>query len=315
MIRTVGGWTGKGLAHEAFFFDDDDAVRARCIPFVREGLDRDEAVVVVAGELVRGLLADELGDRVEELAVLQPAEESWLGGAGTLAAYQQSMEPLLEAGRPWRLIGEPIWLAAASDGSTWSRYEAVANEAFADYPYYSLCLHDRRRLTQGLVADQLRAHPMVWGGTEPVDNPEYVDTETFLRSVEPSWTPTPDLPPPLVIDDVRRALPDLEAAVAGSGAGREDEVLLAVYELVTNALRAAGSAEVRTWVVGPTEVWQVSDAGPGLHEASAGYRPPAGDLDGGRGLWLARSLADEAIIRPEGPGTAVRLHFGPRDGG
>ena len=306
---TVGSWTGSGLAHEAFLFADDGAVRARCVPFVREGLDRGEPVVVVAGDLVRGILQDELGDLVQDLHLLQAAEESWSGGAGTLAAYRTSMQPLLEDGRPWRLIGEPVWLSQP-DGSRWSRFEAVANEAFAHYPYYSLCLHDLRRLEPALVDGQLRAHPMVWDGTEPVANPAYVPTETYLRSVEPAWTPAPDSASWHRITGVREALPTLEALVEGpAGAGRSDEVLLAVYELVTNALRAAGEAEVRHWAADGTVVWEVADAGPGMHQAAAGYVPPSEDLDCGRGLWLARSLADDASVRAGGPGTAVRLYF------
>jgi anti-sigma regulatory factor (Ser/Thr protein kinase) len=151
---------------------------------------------------------------------------------------------------------------------------------------------------------------MVWDGTEPVANPVYVPTETYLRSVEPAWTPAPADAPRHRITGVREALPVLEDLVEGpAGAGRSDEVLLAVYELVTNALRAAGEAEVRQWTTEGTVVWEVADTGPGMHQAAAGYVPPSEDLDCGRGLWLARSLADDASVRADGPGTAVRLYF------
>lgn len=86
-------------------------------------------------------------------------------------------------------------------------------------------------------------------------------------------------------------------------------MLLAVHELVANSVTAAGRAEVSTWAVNGTRVWEVADAGPGLHDASAGYAPPPLDVVGGRGLWLARCLADELLVRPQGPGTAVRLLF------
>jgi anti-sigma regulatory factor (Ser/Thr protein kinase) len=46
-----------------------------------------------------------------------------------------------------------------------------------------------------------------------------------------------------------------------------------------------------------------------MHDVAAGYTPPSREPTGGRGLWLARSLADEASVRSHGPGTAVRLYF------
>ncbi|HET8604771.1 MAG TPA: MEDS domain-containing protein [Marmoricola sp.] len=307
-VRTVGSWSGRKLAHEAFVYDDDRAVRERCVPFVQEALDRDEAVVVVAGAHVRGLLEEEFGDRCARFAVFEAAEKAWAGGGQTLAAYRKAMKPLHATGRPWRLIEEPLWLSLPG-GERWSRFEAVANEMFADYRYYSLCLHDRRQLAPALIADQLRTHPFVWDGTSPVENPDYVGTDRFLRSVEPAWTPAPSRAARVVITDLLRALPDLKSAVETSSCGRRDDLELAVYELVTNALKAAGTAEVRHWRDDGAEVWEVADAGPGFHDAAAGYRPPSENLLGSRGLWIARSLADEATVRPHGPGTAVRLWF------
>ena len=307
--NSVGGWTGQRFAHEAFVYDDEAAVRERVVPFVEQGLEQGQATIVVASEPVRGVLSAHLGRGVDDLAVFADSAGFWQGtGQATLAAYHESMRPLLEEGRPWRLVGEPTWLTVPG-GEAWSRFEAVANDAFAEYPYYSLCLHDRRRIAQPLIDNQLRTHPLVWDGTAVVPSPDYEPTEQFLRSVEPAWAP----PPPereaaLVTDCVaaRRWVRELAARDSGD---RADDVLLAVHELVANSVTAAGSAELSTWAVNGHRVWEVADAGPGLHDASAGYAPPPLDLLGGRGLWLARSLADELLVRQHGPGTAVRLVF------
>ena len=307
--NSVGGWTGQRFAHEAFVFDSDEEVRRRVVPFIEEGLAEGQAVIVVAGEPVRAVLADRLGGTVEELAVFADAAGFWLGtGQATLAAYHESMLPLLEEGRPWRLVGEPTWLTVPG-GEAWSRLEAVANDAFAEYPYYSLCLHDRRRVARQLIENQLRAHPLVWDGTEVVPSPDYEPTEQFLRSLEPAWVAAPSHRDGTVVTDcavARRWIRDVAAADSGD---RADDVLLAVHELGANSVTAAGSAEVSTWTVNGSRVWEVADAGPGLHDASVGYAPPPLDTLGGRGLWLARSLADELLVRPQGPGTAVRLVF------
>jgi anti-sigma regulatory factor (Ser/Thr protein kinase) len=305
----VGRWTGKRFAHEAFLFDTDAAVHERVVPFVEEGLAREEPVVVVAGDLVRTLLAEALGARTGELEVLAPAESFWFGGHETLASYHESMLPLLAAGRPWRLVGEPTWLATPG-GAVWSRFEAVANEAFATYPYYSLCLHDRRRLAPAVLDTQLRVHPLVWDGTRPVASPAYEQTDRFLRSVEPDWTPAPPGADVLRITDPHLSRPALHALLDSSALGsRTGEVLLTVFELVTNAVRAGGVAEVSHWTEDGLELWQVHDHGPGLLDPTAGYVPPPVDLDSGRGLWLARSLADDSAIRASEAGTTVRLYF------
>ena len=180
--RTVGGWTGSGFAHEACVYDTDAAVRARVLPFVEEGLDRGEPVVVVAGDAVRHLLDAALGKRVDDLEVYAPSDSFWFGGHETLATYYESMQPLLEAGVPWRLVGEPTWLATPG-GEVWSRFESVANVAFADFPYYSLCLHDRRVLSPALVDNARRTHPLVWDGGEVVPSPLFTQIQRPLMTV------------------------------------------------------------------------------------------------------------------------------------
>ncbi len=75
---TTGGWTGERFAHEAFLFDDDEQARQRCVPYVQEALDRDEPVVVVAGERVRALLRDAFGSATDAFAVFAAAEDAWL---------------------------------------------------------------------------------------------------------------------------------------------------------------------------------------------------------------------------------------------
>jgi hypothetical protein len=316
---TVGGWTGEGFAHEAFVYDRPDQALDRVVPFVEEGLDREEPTIVVASPLVREALTRRLGPAVDELAVFADSAGFWQGsGQATLAAYHESMEPLLEAGRPWRLVGEPTWLTAPG-GEVWSRFEAVANDAFADYPYYSLCLHDSTRIPPRQIENQLLSHPLVWDGSDVVPSPYYRTTEDFLRLGEPPWLPAPEGRGRIDVTDcasarhyVHEQLDPAAGPPAGVSVGeadRADDVALAVNELVSNALKAAGTAELSTWAENGTRIWQVADRGAGYHAASAGYAPPPLDLVGGRGLWLARSLADDLRVRAEGPGTVVRLFF------
>jgi anti-sigma regulatory factor (Ser/Thr protein kinase) len=305
----TGGWTGERFAHEAFVFSDDDEVRARVVPFVEEGLSREEPVIVIAGDPVRAVLAADLGPRTDELAVFASAHEFWVGGHDTLTAFQRSMEPMLATGSCWRLVDEPVWLAQ-SDGEAWSRFEAVANDAFAHYPLYDLCLHDRRRLRPELVERQLRAHPLLWDGEAPAPCPDYEPTVAFLQDVEPAWSPVGRDVRTLAVDDLVTgpatvaAWMDLDRVRA-----RPEDVRLAVHEVVLNAVQAAGRAEVSQWHDDAGVVWQVRDHGPGIADQAAGYVLWMHDLDSPRGLWTARSLADDSSLRSTRDGTTIQLRF------
>ncbi len=180
---TAGAWNGEGLAHEAFIFDDDEAMRARVIPFIEEGRAQGQPSIVVASEEVCTLLADRLGRTAVSWCCSRTPSGSGRGvaDAGDLPGQHDAAA----RGGPTVAPGRPADVADPRRGEVWSRFEAVANDAFADYPYYSLCLHDRRQLSPELVADALRTHPLMWDGDDVVRSPAYQPTAAFLRSVEP----------------------------------------------------------------------------------------------------------------------------------
>jgi hypothetical protein len=307
-VRPTGTWDGTRFAHEGFVFATDRELVHRLVPFVLEGLRRDEPVLVVAGERVRSLLAGHLGADLGRLAVFAAAETWWRGGHGTLQAYDRDLRTLRASTPTWRLAAEPVWLAR-EDGREWSRFEAVANRCYDALPYYSLCLHDAQRLPADTLAAVARSHPLTWAGGAPAPQPAYQDPVQFLRAVQPPWTPRPaDAVADLVTTPVqaRRAT---AAAVPGDRRARLGEVVSAAHELVANALRVAPFAELATWCEGDAFVVEVSDTGPGLLDETLGYVPPP-PADGPRGMWLAWSLADDAAVRSGPAGTAVRLYFG-----
>ena len=99
------------------------------------------------------------------------------------------------------------------------------------------------------------------------------------------------------------------AARAGLGAARLEDFVVAVNELLTNAVRHGGGAGRLT--LRHTDgrvVCEVSDDGPGLSRpyVVASVRPSA-DEPGGWGLWLAEELTDDFELTTGTRGTTVRV--------
>jgi anti-sigma regulatory factor (Ser/Thr protein kinase) len=81
-----------------------------------------------------------------------------------------------------------------------------------------------------------------------------------------------------------------------------DDVVLVAHELATNVIRHGGGiGRLRVWRESGRIVFRVSDSGPGM---PLSVEEPEARRPGGRGLWIARRLADLRI--ESGPsGTVV----------
>ena len=114
--------------------------------------------------------------------------------------------------------------------------------------------------------------------------------------------------------DVRRLVTDV-AEDAGLSRRRADELAVIVNELAANSVdHAGGRGTVRAWAERDAVVVEVTGDGalarpPGGR--SRGEALPRRDAERGRGLWIARQLADDLTIRPadatSGAGTVVRV--------
>jgi anti-sigma regulatory factor (Ser/Thr protein kinase) len=96
---------------------------------------------------------------------------------------------------------------------------------------------------------------------------------------------------------------------AGLTGERLDDFVVAVNELLTNAVRHGGGlGRVALWRQDRDLVCEVSDSGAGLAEPRplAHVRPVA-DQPGGWGLWLAQELTDSFQLTTGIGGTTVRV--------
>ncbi|MGS2613553.1 ATP-binding protein [Micromonospora sp. LZ34] len=99
------------------------------------------------------------------------------------------------------------------------------------------------------------------------------------------------------------------AHAAGLSGQRLDDFVLAVNELITNAVRhGGGQGSLRLWRQPGQLVCEVSDCGRGISARRLADRSrPAPDTAGGWGLWLARELSDSMEVETGAAGTTVRI--------
>ncbi|KXK62969.1 ATPase [Micromonospora rosaria] len=99
------------------------------------------------------------------------------------------------------------------------------------------------------------------------------------------------------------------ASAAGLRGQALDDFVLAVNELITNAVRhGGGQGWLRLWPNGAHLFCEVADHGHGISEQRLDDRSrPAPETAGGWGLWLARELSDTMEVETGESGTVVRI--------
>ncbi|MEV4497253.1 ATP-binding protein [Micromonospora arborensis] len=102
------------------------------------------------------------------------------------------------------------------------------------------------------------------------------------------------------------------AHASGLAGQRLDDFVLAINELITNAVRhGGGRGWLRLWHESSLLVCEVADHGRGISPQRLGDRTrPAPDTAGGWGLWLARELTDAMEVVTSTAGTTVRVTTG-----
>jgi anti-sigma regulatory factor (Ser/Thr protein kinase) len=115
-----------------------------------------------------------------------------------------------------------------------------------------------------------------------------------------------------------RATVAAHASEAGMLEGRVRNVVLAVHELVANAVRhGAGQGQMRLWITGGRIRCEVTDAGtPPAGTDGDGDSQDTGSRDAalwpvehGHGLWLVRKIADQVSLESGPSGTVAVASF------
>ncbi len=152
------------FSHEAFLYNDLAEFLDETCGFVREGLERDEAVLVATG-----------GDRLAGLRSffgtepdVQLVEMAEVGAnpARIIPVWRQFLEEHVAAGRSVRGIGEPIWAGRTeAELAECHQHESLLNLAFGAGPGWRLlCPYDVSALPEDVIEEARANHPLVLDG-------------------------------------------------------------------------------------------------------------------------------------------------------
>lgn len=299
------------LTHVALPYGDDEDFLQAALPFLNEGLERDETVLAVTCERKTGLLREKFGAQVDYV----PPSAFYEHPARLVSKVLHQMETAAGHGRRVRLLGEPDWRGRADwETVEWLRLEALVNVALARTDGSILCPY-HRDLPEPVLDGARRTHPLLAGDGPLLPNPSYLDPAVFSAMCDLPLPPAPGhaMELPVHSRDLRdlRALVTVCARRYGLAGHRLHQLLVAVTEVATNALdHGVPPVVLRVWEEKEALLCEVGDRGhwQPAERHGPGWLPPRITDSPRLGLWAVRMLCGLVQVRTGREGTQVRIH-------
>lgn len=309
--------TNASFAHRAVLYSDDRSFVAQLAPFLHEGVQAGEAVLVCVPEPRTRLLQSALGSNADGIR-FENMVEVGRNPARIIPLWADFLSTSLHEGRAVRGVGEPInEFRTAAEIDECLQHEQLLNVAFDKGPAWTLlCPYNSTNAAPHVLSGAHTTHPVVVGEREHA-----YDSATYrVDRPKDGWLDGPVLPTPEHIlgelefagiegtGDLRRSIAVL-ARECGLRGERLGEFELVLSELLANSLMHGGGAGVvRVWRERDRMVCEVADAG-FIENPLAGRCRPLPEQVTGRGLWIANNLCDLVQLRSSREGTTVRLHM------
>ena len=301
----------QSYRHEAYLWHDETDFASGLVPFINEGLDAGEPVMVAVIPEHTAWLRKALGGRADEVTFVDMGQ---LGRnpARIIPAWQEFLDRNSGDGKPVRGIGEPIWPGRRPEELLECQlHEALLNVAVdPELPFWLICPYDAEGLSQEIVEEAHRSHPVIVEADSYQGSPRYGGRPHVeaLFGAELAELASAPISTTFNSEDVSRlfAYVRLEVYVAGLSAEKASDLAAATQRLALSSLhRGASGGTVRIWRMPHALVCEVADATI-VNDVLHGRRQPtAPDHDG---LWLANQLCDLVQMRSTTAGTTVRVH-------
>ena len=309
IVQTLPARAEQSYRHEAFLWHEADDFVSGLVPFISDGLDAGEPVMVAVIPKHQEWLTESLDGRADQVKFVDMAEFG-RNPARIIPAWQEFLDA--HVGTPVRGIGEPIWPGRRPEEFVECQlHEALLNVAVdPEIPFWLICPYDAEGLAPDVVEEAHRSHPVIVEADSYSGSPRYggrahVDTMFASDLAEPvssviTTTFTADNAARLV------AYLRLELYVAGLAADQASQLAVATQRLALSSLhRGAAEGRIRIWTSAHAVVSEVSDDTV-VDDLLHGRRAPFGeDHDG---LWVANQLCDLVQLRSTPSGTTVRAH-------
>jgi transcriptional regulator with XRE-family HTH domain len=181
LIGSATAMPRRLLEHRLLTYGSDEDYLAAAVPFLADGAERSDPLLVVTTRDQTQLLRDSLADRAEAVEFADSAE--WYRSPATaMQGYLTFVNEQLDAGASWIRVVAEIAPERRSDAEipAWTRYESFVNVAFSSAPATVVCTYDDRSWPEDVIADARRTHPVVVEGADAAVNGDYRGPEDFL---------------------------------------------------------------------------------------------------------------------------------------
>lgn len=301
----------QSYRHEAFLWRGRAEYVAGLVPFVVEGLDEGETVIVGATAEHAHWLRIELGARAAKVQFVDMDQFARNPGR-IIPALVAMLAECCGPGRPARAIGEPVWSGRSpAEVAEAQLLEALLNLAIdPDLPFWLICPYDAD-VSDDLLDDAGRSHPVIATPTSYTGSGRYRGRD---HARELFGADLPELDEPDADVWVAERTLDLAAEQvtlrATAGDLPSDKVVTlngVVRDLVVDSVRrGADRARVRVWDEPSELVCEVSDPVV-VGDLLIGRRAPAGGRTDP--VWFANQVCDLVQVRSNLRGTSIRLHL------
>ena len=301
----------QAFRHEALLYSGEAEFLLGTLPFIRQGLERREPVLVVEPAEKIAMLRHELG---EDASLVMFADMSEVGQnpARIIPAWRDFVDGHADPATALRGIGEPISATRSADELVeCQRHESLLNTAFAGgRAWRLLCPYDTGALSDEVIDEARRSHEYVVERHVALPSPHFRGAAAERSTLAAPLEPAPHDATSLSfgredLRDVRWLIARL-AARAGLDEERSAGFVAAANEVATNSIvHGGGAGMLLAWGDAHSVVCEVRDRGH-MTDALADRRRPSG-THSACGLWLANQMCDLVQIRSYPTGTLVRL--------